>query len=114
MRTGNCWWLAAVVAEHAGRRIVGRTRLQKTVKLLQRVGLPTDYLFTIFFYGPYSEGVVSDMRLLGQLGLVAETELPAAEGATPAFEMVASEAAVLEEMAAYRPALRRIEAADLT
>ena len=114
MRTGNCWWLAAIVAEHAGRRVVGRTRLQKTVKLLQRVGLPTDYLFTIFFYGPYSEGVMSEMRLQGQLGLVTETELPASEGATATFEMVATEAAVLQEMEAYRPALRRMEATDLT
>ena len=113
MKTGNCWWLAAVVAEHAGRRVTGRTRLQKTVKLLQRVGLPTDYLFTIFFYGPYSEGVLSDMRLLGQLGLVAEKALPAAEGATPAFEMVAREDAVLAGMEPWRPALRRMEAADL-
>ena len=42
MKTGNFWWLAGVIAAHDGRRVVGRTRLQKTVKLLQRLGLPTD------------------------------------------------------------------------
>ena len=52
MRTGNFWWLAAVVAAHDERRGVGRSRRQKTVKLLQRLGLPTDYLYTMFFYGP--------------------------------------------------------------
>lgn len=113
MKTGNCWWLAAVIAEHQSRRVSGRTRLQKTVKLLQRVGLPTDYLFTIFFYGPYSEGVLSDVRLLSQLGLVSETALPVAEGATPAYELRAREDAALAEMGRFRPALRRIEQADL-
>jgi uncharacterized protein YwgA len=113
VKTGNCWWLAGVIAEHSGRRVAGRTRLQKTVKLLQRLGLPTDYLFTIFFYGPYSEGVLSDIRLLNQLGLVSETALPVAEGATPAYELRAREDAILVEMERFRPALRRIEQAEL-
>jgi hypothetical protein len=111
--TGNCWWLAGVIAEHEGRRVTGRTRLQKTVKLLQRLGLPTDYRFTIFFYGPYSEGILSDIRLLGQLGLVSEASLPVPEGATPAFELTAREDAVLAEMAPFRPALRLMEKTDL-
>ncbi len=113
MRTGNCWWLAGVIAEHEGRRVVGRTRLQKTVKLLQRLGLPTDYRFTIFFYGPYSEGILSDVRLLGQLGLVSESSLPVPDGATPAFELRAREDAALEEMAPFRAALRLMERSDL-
>lgn len=113
MKTGNFWWLAGVIAEHDGLRVAGRTRLQKTVKLLQRVGMPTDYLFTIFFYGPYSAGVLSDIRLLERLGLVTETAQPAAEGATPSFVLQASEEARLEGMATFRPALLMMQQADL-
>src|SRR5947209_17166 len=86
-RLGNFWWLAAVIAAHDKRRLMGRTRLQKTVKLLQRLGMPTDYRYTIFFYGPYSEGVFSDIQLLQRLGLVTELEHPGPEGATPSFEL---------------------------
>ena len=57
-------WLAAVVAAHPEHKVVGRTRLQKTVKLLQRLGAPLDYDYTIHFYGPYSEGVQADIGLL--------------------------------------------------
>jgi uncharacterized protein YwgA len=113
VKTGNFWWLAGVIAEHEGRRVAGRTRLQKTVKLLQRVGLPTDYLFTIFFYGPYSAGVLSDVRLLERLGLVTETAQPAADGVTPSFLLQASEEAKLEGMARFRPALEKMQEADL-
>jgi uncharacterized protein YwgA len=113
MMTGNFWWLAAVIAEHDGRCVVGRTRLQKTVKLLQRVGLPTDYRFTIFFYGPYSEGILSDIRLLERLGLVTETPQPVAEGATPSYLLTAGPEARREEMARFRPALARLQQAEL-
>lgn len=113
MRTGNYWWLAAAVAAHEGRQVVGRTRLQKTVKLLQRLGLPTDYLYTIFFYGPYSEGVFRDTQLLHQMGLVSETEHATPEGAAPYFVLRASEQAVMPEMDRWAPAVRRMEQADL-
>jgi uncharacterized protein YwgA len=68
----NFRWLAALVAAHPDGRVVGRTRLQKTVRLLQRIGFPTRYSFTLFFYGPYSEGVHSEIGLLQALGLVEE------------------------------------------
>ena len=113
MRTGNFWWLAAVIAAHEGRRVVGRTRLQKTVKLLQRLGLPTDYRYSIFFYGPYSEGVFGDSRLLQQMGLISEQEHPAGEGGTPYFEMTARPEAVLEEMERWQPAVEALQEADL-
>ena len=31
------------------------------MKLLQRLALPTDYRYTIFFYGPYSDGLFRDI-----------------------------------------------------
>lgn len=113
MRTGNYWWLAAVIAAHEGRRVVGRTRLQKTVKLLQRLELPTDYLYTIFFYGPYSEGVFRDIQLLHQMGLISEEERNNPDGSAPYFVMQASEQAAMPELERWSPAVRRMEAADL-
>jgi uncharacterized protein YwgA len=112
-RTGNFWWLAAVIAAHRERRLMGRTRLQKTVKLLQRLGMPTDYRYTLFFYGPYSEGVFSDIQLLERLGLVSEKELPGADGYSPSFELTASPEAALPEMQRWQPAIDKMEQADL-
>ena len=80
MKTEKFRYLAGVVAAHKGRQIVGRTRLQKTVKLLQRVGLPTNYDYVLFFYGPYSEGVKSDLGLLEVLRLVDEEPNLSADG----------------------------------
>lgn len=65
-------WLAAVIAAHPNREVVGRARLQKTIKLLQRLDLPTDYSYTCFFHGPYSEGIRAEVALLKKLGLVKE------------------------------------------
>ena len=113
MKTGNFWWLAGVIAAHEGRRVVGRTRLQKTVKLLQRLGLPTDYLYTIFFYGPYSEGVFRDIQLLVELGLIAEEERAAQEGGTPYFVLQASPEAAMPEVERWAGEIRQMEQAEL-
>jgi uncharacterized protein YwgA len=113
VRTGNFWWLAGVIAAHGNRRLMGRTRLQKTVKLLQRLGMPTDYRYTIFFYGPYSEGVFSDIQLLERLGLVSETEHPGPEAGSSSFELTAAAEASLDELAPWRPAIEKMEQADL-
>src|SRR5262245_50810062 len=83
------------------------------MKLLQRLGLPTDYRFSIFFYGPYSEGVFGDARLLQQMGLITEQEHAGAEGATPHFEMTARPEAVMEEMARWQAAIDAMQRADL-
>lgn len=95
-------WLAGVIAAFPGRRVVGRTRLQKTVKLLQRLGLPTDYSYTIHFYGPYSEGVNSDLRLLEQLKLVHEQSFASTEG-IPYCILTATQEAILPEMQPFQP-----------
>src|SRR5207248_345707 len=81
-------YLAAVVAAHPERRIVGRTRLQKTVKLLQRLGLPTDYDYMTYFYGPYSSGVQSDIGLLERLRAVSEEQQTSQDG-TPYYVVTA-------------------------
>ena len=72
--------VAAVVAAHPKHEIVGRTRFQKTIKLLQRLGLPTQYTFSMHFYGPYSEDLQSDVSLMELFGLVKQDERTAADG----------------------------------
>lgn len=86
------FWLAAVIFAHPERKVVGRTRLQKTVKLLKRIGAPLDYDYMIHFYGPYSEGVQSDIGLLQNLGLVREQECTGKDG-SPYFVLEATDAA---------------------
>ncbi|MBT4867920.1 MAG: hypothetical protein HON53_22695 [Planctomycetaceae bacterium] len=70
----NYRWLAGLIAAHPDGQVVGRTRLQKEVKLLQSLGFPTDYAYMIHFYGPYSEGLHSDIGLLEGMGFVTEEE----------------------------------------
>lgn len=65
-------WLAAIIAAHTDNKVIGRTRLQKTVKLLQRLGLPTDFGYKLHHYGPYSEDLQSEIGLLGNLGFIDE------------------------------------------
>ncbi|HET6401870.1 MAG TPA: hypothetical protein VFH95_10775 [Candidatus Kapabacteria bacterium] len=67
-------WLAAVIAEHQNKTVEGRLRLQKTMKLLQRLGFPTEYSFSMYHYGPYSEGIQSDLSLLSSAGVIEEKE----------------------------------------
>jgi uncharacterized protein YwgA len=111
MKTGSFWWLAGVIAAHSNRQVVGRTRLQKTIKLLQRKGLPTDYLYTIFFYGPYSEDVHADVRLLETMGLVREEERQNREG-KPYYILQATKEAVSPETKPYQPFIDLMEKAD--
>ncbi len=95
-------WVAGVIAAHPDRRVIGRTRLQKTIKLLQRKGLPTDLRFSIHFYGPYSEGLNSTLRLLHQLELVKE-ELKSGSNDQPYYVYQATEDAVLPLVTPFQP-----------
>jgi uncharacterized protein YwgA len=72
MRNEGYQWLAALVAHHSNGELVGRTRLQKEIKLLQRIGWPTEYEFQMYYYGPYSESVQADVNLLIQFGFLKE------------------------------------------
>ncbi len=105
-------WLAGLIAAHEGRKIVGRTRLQKTVKLLQRRGFPTTYGYTIYFYGPYSEELHSGLRLLDSFGLVSEEEHLAQDGTTY-YTITATEDAELADIEPYRPLIDRLAQTDL-
>lgn len=103
-------WLAGVIAAHTDRKVVGRTRLQKSIYLLQRTGLPTDFAYSLHFYGPYSEGLNTGVRLVKQLGLVEEELRSGAENEYSIFR--ATPEAALPEMSCYQHSLTLIQAAQ--
>jgi uncharacterized protein len=103
--------LAAVIAAHENHRVVGRTRLQKTIKLLQRLGLPTDYGYMNFFYGPYSEAVQADIRLLEHMGLVREAPHTGRDNQSY-YIFEAAPTATLSEVEPWQNAIDRMSRAD--
>jgi len=107
----NYRWLAGLIAAHEGRKVIGRTRLQKTVKLLQRCGFPTTYGYMIYFYGPYSEDLHAGLRLLESFGLVSEEEHLAQDGTTY-HTITATEDAELPEIDEYRPLIDQLAKMD--
>ena len=111
MKIENYHWLAGLIAAHPGRQVVGRTRLQKTVKLLQRVGFPTDYRYTIFFYGPYSEDLQTEVDLLGCFGLIHEQDHVSRDG-TVYYTIRAEQAAGLQQIEPFLPVINDLSNAD--
>jgi uncharacterized protein YwgA len=103
----NYRWLAGLIAAHPNQRVVGRTRLQKEVKLLQSLGFGTDYSYTIHFYGPYSEGLTSDIGLLEAIGLVEETCDVTSDG-NPYYILKASPEADLPQIEAFRDKINKL------
>ncbi len=61
--------VAELVALNGGR-LVGRTRLQKSVYLLQACGINLGFDFDYHHYGPYSEELASAARDAEALGMV--------------------------------------------
>ena len=86
-------WLAAIIAAHPGNKVIGRTRLQKSVKLLQRLGVPTDFSYKLHHYGPYSEDLQAEIRLLENLGFIKEEPHTNSEH-TPYYTLDANEGAI--------------------
>jgi uncharacterized protein len=112
MMIENYRWLAGLIAAHKDRKVVGRTRLQKTVKLLQRLGFPTTYDYTIYFYGPYSEDLHAGLGLLDAYGLVTEEEHMTQDG-KPFYTIIATEDAELKEIEDYKSIIDRLEETEL-
>jgi uncharacterized protein len=111
MRFSDYEWVAAVIDAHPSHKVCGRTRLQKTVKLLQRLGLPTSYGFTIHYYGPYSEDLQSDIGLLEQFGLVSEEGQVNQQG-DPYYVFRANSGAELPDVSQFKTATDKIAQAD--
>jgi uncharacterized protein len=117
MRTlDNVDLLGAIVHAHRNHELVGRTRLQKTVYLLQRVGLPTDYQFEMYHYGPYSEELKDDVRLASSVGALDESGRVSSGGGEPYYIFRAAENVEvprdLQRLQPLQPMLRTIIAQE--
>ena len=104
-------YLAGIVAAHPNRQVVGRTRLQKTVKLLQRLGLPTDYDYMTHYYGPYSSGVQSDIGLLEQFGAITEQQRISQDG-SPYYVIEAKPEMELPELKRFQKYITLMDQTD--
>lgn len=66
----------ADLVQRAPDQKLGRTQLMKLMYFLQELkGLPLDYNFTLFTYGPFDSEVLSDLSTACGLGIVSEEEL---------------------------------------
>lgn len=62
------------VVSAAGGRLVGKTRLQKTVYILKIAGLAPEFPFSYHYYGPYSEDLASSAKDAMLDSLISEHE----------------------------------------
>ena len=104
-------WLAGVIAAHPGHQLVGRTRLQKTIRLLQRIGAPTTYRYSNYFYGPFSEAVQADVKLAEAVGLVREENQENKDGVTY-YVFKAEKKATIDDIEPFRKAIDKLNNAD--
>jgi uncharacterized protein len=112
MYVENFRMLAALIYAHSEHTVEGRTRLQKTVRLLQRIGFPTDYTFSIYFYGPYSDGVASDVQSLKAIGYIEEKPVDFGSDVTR-YEFRSCENELEDEIEPFRDKIKLLENYDL-
>ncbi len=72
--------LVADVITLNGGSLVGKTRLQKTLYLLEQRGMGSGIDFDYHYYGPYSEGLTQATRWAELEGLLTEEEDVASSG----------------------------------
>lgn len=65
--------IVAAVVQAAGGSLTSRVRLQKTVYLLDRLGLNSGFSFEYYHYGPYSRDLDNATADAEAFGLVEET-----------------------------------------
>jgi uncharacterized protein YwgA len=104
-------WLAGAIASHKDRTVAGRNRLQHEIKLLQRLGFPTKYLYTVFFHGPYSEDLQAEIGFVQAFGLVSEEERSSKQGHSY-LVLTASPDAVMAETADFQRYIVLMQDAD--
>jgi uncharacterized protein YwgA len=69
--------LVLTVGSHSGRKIKGRTRIQKTVCVLKfNKQVPFNFDFKSYFYGPYSEDLTEAINGLVGMKILKETIVP--------------------------------------
>ncbi|MEZ5786115.1 MAG: hypothetical protein R3D62_06505 [Xanthobacteraceae bacterium] len=64
--------VVAAVVEVAGGRLTGRVRLQKTVYLLDQLGLNSGFSYEYYHYGPYASDLDNAMADARAFGLIEE------------------------------------------
>lgn len=64
--------IVAAVVEAAGKQLIGRVRLQKTLYLLDRLGLNSGFGYEYHHYGPYSRDLDSATADAKAFGLIRE------------------------------------------
>ena len=107
----NQRWIAALIAAHPKQTVVGRTRLQKEVRLLQRLGFPTDYLYSIHFYGPYSAELQADLGVMEAFGFLEERECVGRDGSRY-YLLKATAPLPPADLETYRPQIEHLQQAD--
>ena len=105
-------WLAAVIYAHPNHELHGRTRLQKEIYLLQRLGMPSDYDFRMHHYGTYSDGVQSDINLIERLGLVEEDQQATQDAERTYSLFTATAEANLSEFESYKKYMKQLNDAE--
>jgi len=72
----------AQILRDGGGKIVGRTKLQKTVYLLALAGFEDQFRFGYKHYGPFSEDLAESADLASAFGVISERQQDAAWGGT--------------------------------
>jgi uncharacterized protein len=72
----------AQILRDAGGKIVGRTKLQKTVYVLTLAGFEDQFRFGYKHYGPFSEDLAETADLASAFGVISERQQDASSGGT--------------------------------
>jgi len=102
-----------IIATFPEQTVVGRTRMQKTIYLLQRVGLETAYEFNMHFYGPYSDELTTDLEIGGASGFLTENRSNTNEG-LPSYSFTVHDVPSVEIPAQVRNFLPLLSVQDPT
>lgn len=96
------------VVAAAGGRLVGKTRLQKTVYVLELAGVGFDFPFSYHYYGPYSEDLACAVLDAQVDGLIEENEETAQWGGRYSIFEAKGDPKILDERRSAREALVKI------
>lgn len=67
---------AALVGLVEGAKNIGKIQMQKLVYFLQEAGVPLDYAYEIYHYGPFSQELSNDVDTLDSLDILSvETDV---------------------------------------
>jgi len=66
--------IVLMVQEYASscKGYTGRTAIQKMIYFARELGVPIDYRFQIYYYGPYAESLASDVERMVAYGVLED------------------------------------------